>query len=184
MKPLFLTIITYFFVIYLNYAQEQKAGGDNETRDTTTNTLPKKEKEIRRFLALEKNGIDKRLRFYEGQEIQFRLKGDDRRNKAKIQKINEKSLIIQEVEIPLEEIESFRINTSSFYPNLFKFATLAGGVGYLGLDIVNNGVEMTRQSVITPAIFLGTHLLLRIFYPNRKTYKLGGQKYLKTIIIF
>ncbi len=184
MKTFFLTSIIYFFVIYTNYAQEQKAGSGNETRDTTSTPPPKQEDDIKRFLVLEKNGAEKRLRFYEKQEIQFKLKGDKVKNKLKIQKIKEKSLIIQEVEIPLESIESIRINTSSFYPNLFKFATLAGGVGYLGLDLVNNGPEMTRQSIITPAIFLGTHVLLRILYPNNKTYKLNSKKYLKTLIIF
>lgn len=179
----FLCVVIFCTTFILN-AQEQKAGSDAENRDTLSSEIKKDEKIIRRFLVLEKNGANKRMRFYEGQELEFKLHGDIIRNKTRIQKIEEKSLIIQDVNIPLEDFASVRINTSSYYPNLFKFATLVGGAGYLGLDVINNGPEMTRQSFITPAIFLGTHLLLRIFYPNRKTYKLGKNKYLKTIIIF
>lgn len=179
---IFLLIIVYCTTFNL-LAQEQKAGIDSEHRDTTSTEQPKKQ-EIRRFLVLEKNGINKRIRFYEGQELQFKLKGDVVRNKTIIQKIEEKSIIIQDVNIDLADFQSVRINTSSYYPNLFKFATLVGGAGYLGLDLVNNGPEMTKQSFITPAIFLGTHLLLRLFYPNNKTYQLGRKKYLKTIIIY
>jgi hypothetical protein len=105
-------------------------------------------------------------------------------NKLPLQKINEKSILIKDVEIPLSEIDYVKIDQRKVFPNIMKSVFMYGAIGYFTLDMVNNNFNPIRQTFTIPAFMLGANLVMRVLYPNKRIFKLNKNKYLMTIIIY
>jgi hypothetical protein len=177
----------FFFINTISFlatGQEQKAGGNFETNDTIQ-TILSNNTTVLRFLSFERTGFkNQRHRFYEGQYFEFKLKDDVRMNKLPLQKINEKSILIKDVEIPLSEIDYVKIDQRKVFPNIMKSVFMYGAIGYFTLDMVNNNFNPIRQTFTIPAFMLGANLVMRVLYPNKRIFKLNKNKYLMTIIIY
>ena len=66
-----------------------------------------------RYLVLDKPGFTKRIRFYPGDELRFRLKNDRVRYRGELQAVREKSIIILNAEILLSDISSVMVSRKS-----------------------------------------------------------------------
>jgi hypothetical protein len=139
-----------------------------------------------RFLALEKSGYRKRLRFYIGDEFHFKLKGEKLIQKGTITDIQSKGIFINGLEVPLTEISAVILyKDSPFLAQARTYLPLAG-LGYFLLDAINP-VIVGRESlkIRTGATLIGSGftlsgLLLHLL--KKRTIKLNKRKYLKTIL--
>lgn len=162
-------------------AQETgEQGADAETdgalreqnKDTTFKTT--------RFLALEKGGNVKRIRFFIGDEIHFRLREDPYKYSPIIQDIGEKYITINNTNLALQEIESVTIYRKRRWGRIFSKLFLYAGVGYFLIDMVNNSFKPTKETSIISSSLAAPGLALSLTFRPRRI-KLNKNRYLKTI---
>jgi hypothetical protein len=185
MSPVKKIIILYLLVnqlfILKSFAQEQKA--TTSPADSLVENRPSiKDKDfpMPRLLALEKRGAIKRIRYYAGDEIQFRLKGEAVLYSPIIEQVLDSAIIVNNTLIKFSEIGAVKIYRKRPFLNLMSRFALIGGVGYLAIDLVNNGFRFYDRTLITSAGFvvpgLGISLLLK-----PRLLKLNQHRYLKTL---
>jgi hypothetical protein len=139
-----------------------------------------------RFLALEKSGYRKRLRFYIGDEFHFKLKGERLIQRGTITDIQAQGIFINGLEVRLTEIVAVILHKD--HPLLAQARTYLplAGVGYFLLDAINP-VIVGRESlkIRTGATLIGSGLTLGgllLHLLKKRTIKLNKRKYLKTIL--
>jgi hypothetical protein len=149
--------------------------------------VPVKEKKY--YLVLDKPGNITRLRFYTGQQLNFRLTGERQNYSGVITDIKKDAIVLHYTEIPLNEIERItipqRANTGRF---LYGFGNGLRGVGSLFFLVGASNYVLKPQDRengrITAQGGLGAFLAGQLFRGfNKRTYRLNHNRQLKTIEI-
>jgi hypothetical protein len=140
------------------------------------------------YLVLDKPGIVKRIRFYPGTRLTFKLTDDKRLYAGKIEAIRKHSVVIFNTELPIRDIRKVRVpqqapmgkflyGLGSGMRGVGTLFALIGGGNYLLTSDQKNG-RVTAQAGLG---LLGVGQLFRGF--NRRTYKINKNRRLKTIEI-
>ncbi|MDX2301758.1 MAG: hypothetical protein NW226_03115 [Microscillaceae bacterium] len=151
-----------------------------QSEDTlTTKTLDSLDSKSR-FLALEKGGKIKRVRFYEGERLYFRLKDDQMRYKPVIEEIGKDYIKVNNTALHLNEIASVTLYPERRLIRLMSQFLVIAGTGYFLIDMVNHSFSTTRESAIVSSSLASTGLALSLTLKPRKI-RLNNKRYLKTI---
>lgn len=136
------------------------------------------------FLALDKPGMVKRIRYYVGDEIVFYMGGD--RWKTEILSIKSDTIIVTEAgKVPVKNIEAVVVPSRSWFLRQGAFVFPVAGVGYFLMDTLNprnyeNGNDrITAENITISSSLVGAGILCRIF--RKKKYKINKRHLLKTI---
>ena len=158
--------------------------GLGQTPDTVQNNPAA----VNYFMVLDKPGNVQRIRFYNGNQIAFKLVGEKGRYHEQITRIKNHSIILWEAEIPIRDIEKISI---------VKTGGTAGGLSFLGrllqgagglFTLVSIGnylldVESGENSVAflkySASAFVSGYFLSRS--SRNRMYKINEKRRLKTI---
>ncbi len=175
-------MILLISLFYTPVQAQKKKEQAVETGEDSLNTLQERDSLFLGdwFLALEKRGRVKRIRFFKGQELWFRLKGDSFKYRGMIEGVGDGYVQVKGVKIDISQIEYIFVRRKRRAIRLLSnFSILAGG-GYFLIDLVNNSFTTTRETLTVSGGILAGGLLLKLFL-IRKKYKMGKFTYLKTI---
>lgn len=183
-SQLFVGMLLIFgvFALYNPLQAQKKKEQAVETGEDSLSTLGARDSLILGdwFLALEKRGRVKRIRFFKGQELWFRMAGDTFKYRAIIEDIGKDFVQVKGVKINISQIEYIYMPRKRRMIRLLSnFSILAGG-GYFLIDLVNNSFSTTQETLTISGGILAGGLLMRLFL-IRKKYKMGKYTYLKTI---
>ncbi len=130
------------------------------------------------YLTLNKPGKKKRLRFYIGDELKFKLRGESFRRTAIITGIDSSSVTINGLaKIPLEEFKMIHVQKDDYFANLSRTAVSSGTGGGLlfmtlgGLATVV-GVGQGLPMLVGGGIMFVTGQIFRIF--TKRNYRLNS----------
>lgn len=136
------------------------------------------------FLALDKPGVVKRVRYYVGDEIIFYMGGD--RWQEEIVGIKKDTIVVTQAgKVAIKNIEAVVVPSRSWFLNQGAFVFPVAGVGYFLMDTLNprnyeNGNDrITPENVTISSSLVGAGILCRIF--RKKKYKINQRHLLKTI---
>lgn len=188
-----LILIPFFMLISYSLAYSQDQGTQTgEPSDSAQNQLPSLEDLLNsdsakvnrsRFLALEKRGKNKRIRFYPGDKIVFQLKNDPNIYQPIIEQVSDNSITVYDTKIPLSEIKYIYIRPKRRLIRLVKSFLFIFGIGYIVIDAVNHSFTTNRDVLVTGGSSVGIASALSLLTARRKL-KLNKHRYLKTIIRF
>lgn len=136
------------------------------------------------YLTLNKPGIKKRIRFYIGDELKFKLKGEGFRRTATITAIDSNSVTINGLAaIPLEDFKMIHLEKDDYFANLSRTAHASGtggGLLFMTLGGIGTiaGVGQGFPMLVTGGIFFVTGQIFRLF--TRRNYRLNSYRYLRT----
>lgn len=164
------TKFTFFFFIFLlcfiflgNEAFSQ------------VNQTPKKY-----YLTFNKPGIKKRIRFYIGDELKFKLKDEDFKRTATITAIDSNSVTINGVaKIPLEDFRVIQISKKRI--KAARIAGTTGGLLFMALGTGNTLLKKDGSEALIAGGFISlvSVQFLRLF--ENRNYKLNLYRYLRTV---
>ncbi len=141
-------------------------------------------------LMLEKIGTNKKAIYKSGDEIKYKLKGEDHFRQDYIVSIKDSNIIFHYNKIGLDEITQIDIRKKNFINlNLKSIGTkmqVAGG-SYIVLDQFNKTVvqdnewEFEKDVWITGAVIIAAGTAIKFLHP--KKFKVGGRYKLRIINI-
>ncbi|GAB4402733.1 MAG: hypothetical protein OHK0053_26930 [Microscillaceae bacterium] len=170
-------------------AQAQENPNEQGATGLGEDSLPSLEDKAREkktyFLALEKGGSNKRIRFYQGQSLQVFFHKDPVRYRLQLEGIGPDYIVARETQIPLSRISSVFIQYER--PLIRQAATYlpVAGLGYFLLDMVNplfsnqEAFSPSRGTFITSGALVLGGLALNLF--KKRRIRLNERRYLKTI---
>ncbi len=185
---MYLIVRCLFFCFIPQAVWGQDSGADSGKKDSLQDRRPTieemlKKNEGNRFLALEKLGKVKRIRYYVGSTIEFKLKGDPNLYRTPIEAIKDSSVVIYETIIPLSQFSSIYIRPKRPFSRILSTFFMIAGVGYFALDTVNNEFSPTGGTLMTSGALVVPSLALLLTLKKRRI-KLNNQNFLKTILSF
>ncbi len=185
-RGLFSLSISFFFIILCSPLLAQETGKEQEADAPTLDSLQSQPNDTssfarQRFLALEKGGANKRIRYYRGSELTFRLKDDPTKYTRSIEGIAKDYLVFNETNIALEEFEAIYLKKRHPFLKTLSSFFIIGGVGYFLIDAVNNSFSPSEETLLISSSLALPGLGLLLTLGGRKV-KLGKKRYLKTII--
>ncbi len=140
------------------------------------------------FLYLNKIGRTTKVKYFEGEDIRFKIKSDEGFSQGKITGFGPDYLKVSGVIIPLDTIESIDIRNKNF--SMFSFRSTPGKLGvagflYVGIDWFNRRVVSGgpggidgRVAVVAAGLSLSGILLKAL----QKKYFVPGRRKTITII--
>ncbi|WP_375561054.1 hypothetical protein ACE193_00440 [Bernardetia sp. OM2101] len=132
------------------------------------------------YLTLNKPGRKKRIRFYVGDELKFKLKDEGFKRTATITAIDSNSISINGVaKIPLEDFRVIQI--SKKHIKAVRLTVTTGGVLFMALGVGNTLLKKDGSEVMITAGFISLVSIqfLRLF--ENRNYKLNSYRYLRTV---
>lgn len=140
-----------------------------------------------RFLALDKPGKVKRLRYYVGDEIKIKLKGDKLVYTDQIEEITDTSLVIRKTHIPIRNIRAVvRFKQGGLLNQAISKLPIAGAFYFLA-DTFNpvfygGEVEVSRSGIIVGSSLIASSFALRLV--RKRTYRINQYRTLKVLQTF
>ena len=165
------------------FAQVEQSTGESEE----ASRLVDKPLNAVYFLSLDKPGIVKRIRYYAGNEIYIKLKKDKKLHNLTIINVGNGYIETFDKKILIEQVKSIRVYRKNLLTKIGKALPWAG-LGYFGADMINpifSGREafvVTRGTVTVAGSLIVSGILIKLL--SKRTYKLGKNRYIKTIEIF
>jgi hypothetical protein len=141
------------------------------------------------YLYLNKLGRTTKVKFYEKETIRFKLKGDDYFTAGRITGFEDEAVKVENVAIPLDQIESIDIRDKNF--SMFSFRSTPrklafAGYSYVFIDWFNRSVVAGQQNVgidtrvaMVSTGLIGTSYLLKAL--RKKYFTIGGRKVIAII---
>ena len=177
----------------MGWAQVLQTEPQDLEQDSIRQTTPVREQNApafvpQKFLALDKPGKIKRVRFFVGQEITFRLKNDPITYRDYITAIDDSSFTIFGTKVPIRDVDRIILRSNSWFVNQGSVLLPAAGVIYFLADNLNpviqgnEGFSVSRGSVVVAAGLVGTGIILRIF--AKRSHKIGNNKRLRVLETF
>ncbi len=115
------------------------------------------------FLTFSKNWY-RQAHYYVDDEISFRIKGDDKKYTDLIRGFEDSLIVFHYHKVAVQDITHLYVDykTVVWFPLKYKYERLflIGGVGYLGLDLLNTG-RFDRNTVAISGSLVGAGLLAR-----------------------
>lgn len=134
---------------------------------------------INRYLVLDKPGLTKRIRFYPGNRISFNLKDDPTKYTAVLQAVGEKSIIVYDAPIFLDEIRKIYYTKRGLFLPL-TVGSLTGGGFLFGFMGTLNGLTRKNYDLLYPgAAALMAGQAVRPLYS--RGYRIKGKRQLRTL---
>ena len=132
------------------------------------------------YLTLNKVGIKKRIRFYVGDELKFKLKHENFKRTATITAIDSNSITINLAKIPLEEFRMILIDKNNAFTSLSKSGTGSGLVFMIiGGIITVLKVPKGETMIYGGGVLFVTGQFFSIF--TKRKYRLNSYRYLRTV---
>ncbi len=136
-----------------------------------------------KFLALDKRGKIKRIKFYTGSYISFKTK-DNLEYEGKIGFLKDSSFILNNQEIMLSKIKSIYIEDNHSGLSLLSDITYVAGLGYFLIDTTNGLINdenpvVLEETARVSAIFLSISLGSRLF--ASRTFKINNKHPVKIL---
>lgn len=139
------------------------------------------------FLALDVSRVTgfKRIKYYIGDEITFKLKDSHKKQNGKIVSFGDSLFQLENKTIVnIKEIKVIYRNNANFVTHGLSRFCLIFGPGFLGLDTFNNLINKRKplindMAVKEGAAFVGGGLILKNMMKRR--YKLGKKKTIKIV---
>jgi len=130
-----------------------------------------------RFLSLdiERISTTKRIKFYEKDKISLKIKGSKHKIKGIIVSINDTSIFIDSTEtVLIKNIRKILVDKSNYLTHAASIFISGCGVGYVGLDALNNVINNDKPILRCVDVQIGLGLLavgqaFRIFSIKRYT---------------
>jgi hypothetical protein len=133
----------------------------------------------RRYLVLDKPGLNKRIRFYPGQRIRFKLKGENYRYNAVLQAVGEKSIMVMDTPIFLDEIRKVYYTKPGTFLPLSAGSLTGGGILFVLMGVYNGLAHNNPDLIVPGAAAFVTGMALRPFY--QRSFRIGGNRRLRTL---
>ncbi len=148
-------------------------------RGQETNPLLFPDTSTGRYLVLDKPGFVKRIRFYPGTRIKFKLKGESTKYEAVLQAVGEKSIIVFDTPIFLDEISKiYYTKPGSFLP-LASGSLTSGGFLFALLGSLNGLTRNNFDLIVPGVLFVALGQAVKPFY--QKSYRIKGNRRLRTL---
>lgn len=139
------------------------------------------------FLALDVSRLTgfKRIKYYLGDEITFKLKDGHKKQKGKIIAFSDTTFQLEnKTFVNIKDIKAIYRNNENFVTHGLARFCLVFGPGFLGLDTFNNLINKRKplindMAVKESAAFVGGGLIFKNMMKRR--YKIGKRKSIKVI---
>jgi hypothetical protein len=140
-----------------------------------------------RFLILDKPGHIKRFRYYAGDELIFKLKGDRMKYKDVIEAVGDSTIKIRGADIPLRDIKSvIRYKQGGMLDQAIYILPRAGLLYFLAdtfNPVIRGGsLEVSRSGIVVGSSFVVGGLLLKL--AKKRNYRLNNFRRLRTLESF
>ena len=139
------------------------------------------------YLVMDKPGRIKRIRYYTGDEIIFKLKGDKTTYSTILQAVGDSSIKVRDTNIPVKDIRSIiRHSENGFLYQVARILPKAG-ILYFVADTFNPIFRGEKPSISRSGIIVGGSLFaggqaLKLF--RKKTLKVNSYRTLKILKTF
>ena len=138
-----------------------------------------------RYMVLDKGWPVHRIRFYPGQNLMFKLKGERGWNYGRIQMVHKNAVTVMDATIPFSEIRKISIRRNNYrnnFANLTAGSLIGGGALWMVMGGINtidnrNGEGAVLSYAGAGAVVLG--LGLRTL--TKRTFRISGNKRLRSI---
>ncbi|WP_143017349.1 hypothetical protein [Catalinimonas alkaloidigena] len=134
------------------------------------------------ILTLEKPGLRKRIRFFPGDVLEFKLYDDPYRYETVLQGVQENSILVMDAVLPIQEIRKIYVRKKGYYAlqAAYRNGTTSGiGFGILGLVMLPLNPTLAGSTLGGSAMMLSAGQLFRVL--SKRPYRLGKWRSLKTI---
>ncbi|WP_291725658.1 hypothetical protein [Bernardetia sp.] len=138
------------------------------------------QKEQEYYLTLIKPGKKKRIRFYVGEELKFKLKGEKFKRKATITAIDSNSVSINGLAtIPLEDFKIIQVNKKTI--TKIRHIGEKGGIVFAALGGINTlfKIQGSEAMIYGGATSFVLAQILRLF--ENRNYKLNSYRHLRAV---
>lgn len=133
------------------------------------------------YLTLNKPGRKKRIRFYIGDELKFKLKDEDFKRTAIITAMDSNSITINGVaQIPLEDFRVIHLDKNNALTALSKSGT-GTGIVFMILGGITTALKVSKGETMIygGGVLFITGQFFSIF--KKRKYKLNSYRYLRTV---
>jgi hypothetical protein len=139
-----------------------------------------------RFLALDVYGISrlKRIKFFPGDEIRFKMKNDHTLYKGEITVLGDSSFDIEGMNVPLKIVTRIYVDKGNFLTKDIASFLFDAGVGFIILNTLNNALNNITPILDKRAVIIGGSLALAgeaMRLSAKKRYRIGENRQLKII---
>jgi hypothetical protein len=140
-----------------------------------------------RYLILDKPGHIKRFRYYIGDELIFKLKGDRMRYKDVIEDVGDSTIKIKGADIPIKDIKSvIRYKEGGMLDQAIYILPRAGILYFLA-DTFNpvfrgSDPDVSRSGIVVGSSFIAGGLLLKL--AKKRNYRMNNFRRLRTLQAF
>lgn len=140
-----------------------------------------------RYLVLDKPGSVKRIRYYVGEELKFKLKDDKTVYTDVIEDVGDSSIKIRGTQIPLKDIRMVIRYKEGGLLNQAIYILPRAGILYFLADTFNpvfrgGSVDVSRSGIIVGSSFVAGGLFLKLF--KKKKYRINNFRSLRTLETF
>jgi hypothetical protein len=131
---------------------------------------------------LQKKNKNKNAYYKLGDEISFRKNESKRKITGEILDLRDSIIVFHGFEVRVDEISSLYIDEKTKWWLRYKIEQigLIAGVGYLTLDLINNG-EIGRETLVISGTLIGVGLIGKLLIGNR--IKIRGRTKLRILKI-
>lgn len=133
------------------------------------------------YLTLNKPGRKKRIRFYVGDELKFKLKDEKFKRTATITGIDSNSITINGLaQIPLEDFRVIQLDRNNAITALSKSGT-GSGIVFMILGGITTALKVPKGETMIygGGVLFITGQLFSLF--KKRKYKLNSYRYLRTV---
>jgi hypothetical protein len=140
-----------------------------------------------KYLVLDKPGRIKRIRYYTGDEIMFRLRGDKTTYSNIIQAIGDSTIKVRDTDVSIREIHSIiRYSDNGFLYQIARILPKAGMLYFLA-DTFNpifrgEKPDISRSGVVVGSTLIATGYTIRLF--RKRTLKINNYRTIKILQTF
>jgi hypothetical protein len=129
---------------------------------------------------LQKKNKNKNAYYKTGEEISFRQKGSKRKISGEILDLKDSIIVFRGFEVQVDEISSLYIDEKTRWWLRYKIEQLGllTGIGYLALDLINNG-KINEETVVISGALIGVGLIGKLLIGNR--IKIRGRTKLRIV---
>ncbi len=137
-----------------------------------------------KVLQLERYGRAKTKKFYIGDELTYRLKGDKTWYKGTINDllIDEKIILFEYGMVKMEDISTLKTFRNAKWSRKLSFQLYLFGVSWGAFSLLGTlvGTELTALAIIVPAVSFAVGWLIRKIFKSKK-HRLGRKRWLRML---
>ncbi len=134
------------------------------------------------YLLLKKSGTSKQVVFREGDQIRYRMRGEDHFRKGLILGLRRDTVRFHYFEVPLSDFEVIDISSHNFQNFHYSHGgdkVIIAGVLFLAADFVSQKLIRDEEGELSPATYaisggiIGAGFLMKLFH--KRKFRPGGR---------